>query len=75
MSDEVSLRDYLTQRLESIERKVEDGFQTVTEKQDLTNGRVKSLELWRAWLTGGVVFLASVGAIVGGVNVVEGLVN
>jgi len=49
-------------KLESIERQQNASFQTVISKQDKTNGRVKSLELWRSFLAGGFAVLSLSGA-------------
>lgn len=41
---------HIDERLERIEKKIDDGFR-------LTNGRIRSLEVWRGYLTGALAAL------------------
>lgn len=46
-------------KLESIAKQQCASFETVIAKQDKTNGRVKSLELWKARFAGGLAVLCA----------------
>lgn len=68
VGDGITLKDYLIEKLDQIEKQVAG----VDVKVTATNGRVKSLELWRAWLTGAVVVL---GAVVGANGVLDAITS
>ena len=42
---------------------LEDRFDRLEEKVDATNGRVRSLEIWRAWTSGALKALGAVAVV------------
>lgn len=47
----------LEQKLDDLQKTVEQGFEEVTELQKKTNGRVRKLEQWRSFLAGGMAII------------------
>lgn len=43
---------------------VKEGFDGVHKRQDVTNGRIKKLELWRAAIAGGMIIVSIFGRII-----------
>jgi hypothetical protein len=40
----------------ALEHEIPEKLDRILKQTELTNGRLRRVELWRAWLTGGVVF-------------------
>jgi hypothetical protein len=43
-------------RMGALEREIPEKLDRIIQQTELTNGRLRRVEMWRAWLTGGVVF-------------------
>ncbi len=56
--EETTYRKGVEQSLARIERKTDDGFAGVYTRQDKTNGNVRTLQIWRAYITGGLTILS-----------------
>ena len=46
--------------IEEIKLEIREGFRLTHKKQDYTNGRVRSLEVWRGFITGGMIIIGMV---------------
>ena len=70
MSEEISLREFLEQRLDN-----QDAILVAIKEQTVkTNGRVGKLETWRAMLIGGWVMLTAI-LIPTGIFVLDLIIN
>lgn len=59
-SEHLDQRDYeaIGGRIDALTHEMRAGFQATWAKQDVTNGRVRALEVWRGVLMGALMILA-----------------
>jgi beta-lactamase class D len=62
MEEQKWLKDFIEAKFEASEKINDERHKEVIKRLDYTNGKVRKLEIWKGWLTGG---LSLIGFLVG----------
>lgn len=54
------IKEHLTSEINNLRNEMKAEFKEVKDKQDKTNGRVKRLEIWRAYIVGALAVLNTI---------------
>lgn len=58
------LKELIISKFEASEKNNKEDHKLITDKQDYTNGSVRKLQLWKAFLTGGWAVSSIIGSVI-----------